>query len=669
MAELVPIPLPLLLRRAFLEHSREGKIFDLPETKFFRGIPGLDLSVEFHGHRAATPLGPAAGPHGQLAQNIALSWLGGARVIELKTVQILDELKIPRPCIDVASVGYNVEWSQELKLEQSLREYVKAAMLLKILEASGVIGQPLPDGRGSDDSSAHQSEPRPSGSGRLADTVFDMSVGYNLEGIRSPRVRSWIASMRNAAPVVEELRAELAGEFQRYRDLPFPTCISDTISLSTFHGCPAGEVEGIVTFLLVEMGCHVCIKLNPTLLGKEAVAHLLHDVLGYREIQLHPPAFENDLQFDEALDLIPRLQRVARQHGRSLSLKFTNTLVVKNHKQVFGDQVMYLSGAPLHVLAMNLVERFRARMREPIPISFSGGVDAHNMAAAVAMNFVPVTTCTDLLRPGGYARLGRYLDNLGAEMQRVGASNIAEFVARYRGQEGDAHTAGLRNTPILVAEATANPRYCWERNKGVPRKIGSKLWLYDCINCDKCVPVCPNDANFAYETRPETIEYDNYEFSPGAARRVPGGVLRVMKAHQLANYADACNDCGNCDIFCPEDGGPQVEKPRFFGSRETYQGDAGANAFYIDWDAHTIYGTLAGERFTLAIDAAADRARFHRNGCDFEIRLGDHEVLAWQPSACTLDMLPYLKLKLLMESIGDPRHVHFANVAGLQEKT
>src|ERR1017187_136088 len=553
MAELVPIPLPLLLRRAFLEYSREGKIFDLPKDKFFRGIPGLDLSVEFHGHRASTPLGPAAGPHGQLAQNIALSWLGGARIIELKTVQILDELKIPRPCIDVANVGYNVEWSQELKLEQSLREYVKAAMLLEILKASQLAGGTACP------TNASNSLITPGVVGQallpanLSDTVFDMSVGYNLEGIRSPRVRSWIATMRNAAPIIEELRAELAGEFQRYRDLPFPTCISDTVSLSTFHGCPAGEIEGTVTFLLVEMGCHVCIKLNPTLLGKEEVAHLLHDVLGYREIQLHPPAFENDLQFDEALDLVPRLQHLAHQHGRSLSLKFTNTLVVKNHKQVFGDELMYLSGAPLHVLAMNLVQQFRARMRVPIPISFSGGLDAHNMAAAVAMNFVPVTTCTDLLRPGGYARLSRYLDNLGAEMQRVGASNIAEFVQRYRGQGGDVHTAGLRNTPILVAEATANPRYAWERNQGVPRKIGSKLWLYDCVNCDKCVPFCPTDANFAYETLPETIEYDNFELlwdkAPAcpserssdffAVRRIPGCVLRIVKAHQLANYADA----------------------------------------------------------------------------------------------------------------------------------
>src|SRR5581483_4927183 len=173
MAELVPIPLPLLLRRAFLEYRQEGKMFDLPKEKFFRGFPRLDLSVSFHGHRAATPLGPAAGPHGQLAQNIVLSWLGGSRIIELKTIQILDELEIPRPCIDVANVGYNVEWSQELKLEQSLREYVGAAMFLEILKSARLLGDGVP-----------------------SDTVFDMSAGYNLEGIRSPRVRGWIRFMK-----------------------------------------------------------------------------------------------------------------------------------------------------------------------------------------------------------------------------------------------------------------------------------------------------------------------------------------------------------------------------------------------------------------------------------------------------------------------------------------
>ena len=118
MSELVPIPLPLQLTRAFLEYEREGKIFDLPKAKFFRGLSGLDTSVTFHGQRAANPVGPAAGPHDQLVQNIVLSWLAGSRIIELKTVQIMDELKIPRPCIDATNVGYNVELADMAKWDK-----------------------------------------------------------------------------------------------------------------------------------------------------------------------------------------------------------------------------------------------------------------------------------------------------------------------------------------------------------------------------------------------------------------------------------------------------------------------------------------------------------------------------------------------------------------------
>jgi putative selenate reductase len=237
--------------------------------------------------------------------------------------------------------------------------------------------------------------------------------------------------------------------------------------------------------------------------------------------------------------------------------------------------------------------------------------------------------------------------------------------------------AGLLNTPRLVDETTANPRYSYERNKAVPRKIGSKLWLYDCINCDKCVPVCPNDANFVYETTAAEISYDNFQLMPdGSARRVPGGVFKVAKAHQLANYADACNDCGNCDVFCPEDGGPQVEKPRFFGSLETYKKYAGRNGFYLAFENGTakIHGTIAGVDYILRIDSAGDRAWFYDGTGEAEIRLSDGEVLGWKPAhgtglyPRTVDMLPYLQLKLLLESIADPAHVHFANVAGIHEE-
>jgi putative selenate reductase len=741
MAELVPIPLDLQLRRAFLEYEREGKIFDLPREHFFHGLRGLDTSVFSNGHRASTPLGPAAGPHDQMLQNIVLCWLGGARIIELKTVQILDELKIPRPCIDSANLTYNVEWSQELKLEQSLREYVSAAMFLEILKASGLLGDDFP--------------------GEIADTIFDMSVGYNLEGIRSPRVRAWIQGMQNATAVIDELRSTLTGRFRRYRDLPFSPCTSDTITLSTFHGCPAEEIEHIVTFLLGEMDVNVCVKMNPTLLGREEIGYLLHDVLGYHEIKLADEAFEKDLKFDQAIGLVPRLDSLARACGKRFSLKFSNTLVVRNHRQVFRDDLMYMSGPPLHVLTLNLVKKFRERLGAAAPLSFSAGLNAHNMANVVAMNFVPVTTCTDLLRPGGYGRLHRYMENLGARMREVGATTIPEFVVRHAGQGAaaidatmqklihslrhvapgidgpalrameawiadvgprlrtwltdprkslratceqatrDFHraaenlprsvaeqlaaelagiqqplvdNAGLLNTPVLVEQATADPRYRWEQNQAMPRKIGSRLWLYDCIACDKCVPLCPNDANFVYEAPAIEIAYDNYELLPGGAfQAVEGGTFKVKRCHQLANYADACNECGNCDVFCPEDGGPQSEKPRFFGTLESYRRHAGQNGFFIELagSMKTIQGTISGKPYRLALDLSADCARFEDENGAYVIQPSHNLLVSWRAkdgdptSVRRFDLLPYLQLKFLLEAVSDPRHVHYANVAGL----
>ena len=79
--------------------------------------------------------------------------------MELKTVQVLDELQIPRPCIDMQTVGYNVEWSQELRVEQSLHEYVKGSMLIQILQASGKLTL----------------------ANNFGNVLYDMSVGYRSE--------------------------------------------------------------------------------------------------------------------------------------------------------------------------------------------------------------------------------------------------------------------------------------------------------------------------------------------------------------------------------------------------------------------------------------------------------------------------------------------------------
>ncbi|MDH5490969.1 MAG: glutamate synthase, partial [Myxococcales bacterium] len=337
MAELVPYPFGRLARRIFREFEERGSILDLPERKFVRGVRGADVSVRMHGRRASTALGPAAGPHSQLAQNIVLAFLGGGRIFELKTVQILDQLQIPRPCIDMQTIGYNVEWSQELRLEQSLEEYVKASMLLEILIASGKL----------------ELEPG------FADFIFDMSVGYDLAGIQSERVRAFIEGLLDATPIIDRLRSELPEELAQYRDLDFRSRVSETLTLSTFHGCPPEEIERIIHYLLNEHGLHCVAKLNPTLLGRERVAELLGERMGYPD-RVPDVAFEKDTKWEQALEFTERLGAEAERLGLGFGVKFSNTLIVQNHRDFFPatEKEMYLSGAPLHVLAMELVARF-----------------------------------------------------------------------------------------------------------------------------------------------------------------------------------------------------------------------------------------------------------------------------------------------------------------------
>ena len=155
-------------------------------------------------------------------------------------------------------------------------------------------------------------------------------------------------------------------------------------------------------------------------------------------------------------------------------------------------------------------------------------------------------------------------------------------------------------------------------------------------------------------------------------QKVPGGTFKVAKAHQLANYADACNECGNCDVICPEDGGPFTVKPRFFGSLETYKKYAGSNGFYIDFESEktTIHGAIAGASYQLSLNRSTNQAWFSDGKAEIEIQPSRCVLVSWKlkpevaETRYVLDMRPYLQLKQLVESIRDLRHVNFANVGG-----
>ena len=245
--------------------------------------------------------------------------------------------------------------------------------------------------------------------------------------------------------------------------------LSRSITLSTFHGCPAGEIERICEFLLTELDVHTIVKMNPPMLGRERLEHLLYDVMGYTDVRVNEKAYTSGLQFDESLEICGRLSRLAASRDLHFGAKFSNTLEVENHRSFFQptEKIMYLSGAPLHVITLTLADEFRQAVGAEFPISFSAGVDRKNFANVVACGIVPVTTCTDLLKTGGYGRLPPYLHDLQKQMEKVGARTIDDFILDCRGQRAAA--AATRCKPASSTRRSSSPKRRPTRATAPPR--------------------------------------------------------------------------------------------------------------------------------------------------------------------------------------------------------
>lgn len=458
------LPFERILGWILTERASHRSIFGIPEEAFWTPDPGFPFAAEMFGQLLLAPVGPAAGPHTQLAQNIVAAWLCGGRFIELKTVQIMDELDIPRPCIDMADEGYNVEWSQELKLDESASEYVKAWVLIHVLHR--VLGFRGPVG-----------------------TVFNMSVGYDLEGIKSPRVTAFMDRLTDASAEIALLRQKLGQTFPEVAEIEIPAQIANNVTLSTMHGCPPQEIERIGRYLLEERGLHTFVKLNPTLLGKEEVREILHDRLGFREIAIPDRVFDHDLPYDEAVDLIQSLQSVAAKQGLTFGVKLSNTLAMANHRRTLPGDEVYMSGRALYPITMNLFRRLSEALDGNLLVSYSGGADSENVATILSCGACTVTAATDLLKPGGYGRLRDWLVKLKEGMAARGARSLDEL-ARDR----------MENLAQAAEGALRQPRYRKDFFPGELPKTERPLATFDCVAapCSERCPIGQDVAEYAW---------------------------------------------------------------------------------------------------------------------------------------------------------------------------
>ncbi|MBI2519229.1 MAG: hypothetical protein HYV97_02380 [Bdellovibrio sp.] len=632
MSELQGISITRHLDSILEEFKSSKTIYDFPFAKMYRGQFSADLSVNFHATQVATPLGPAAGPHTQLAQNIVLAFLGGARIFELKTVQILDQLDIPRPCIDARNICFNVEWSQELSLLESSREYVKAWLLLHFIRELELLG-------------VVKSSP-------LYNVHFDLSAGYDLKGISSPQMTTWFKHMQNARELIEEQLVQLPMRYQHLKRISVPTSLSNSVTLSTFHGCPAGEIEKMVEYLLGDLGLNVIVKMNPTLLGQERVKQILHQDLGYTHIALLSKAFESDLNFEQAVAMMKRLQGKAKSCNRFLGAKFTNTLVVGGEHSKLSPSEQYLSGPPLHVMAMEALHKFREKMGAEFPVSFSAGIDATNVADTMACNIIPVTVCTDLLKIGGYTRLNKYFKNIDEIFAQAEVTSLDQFILKRAKSAETLEQAGLCNSREYVKTLSKNPRYHFEKNMKLPKKTEKKLDFFECLTCNICMEVCPNGANFLFPMPPQEYSMPDYRWN--GCEFVSDGTISIKleKGAEIANLSEFCNDCSNCDTFCPEVGGPYIVKPKFFIKRDNYERHQ-TQGFWLE--DNCIRGKFDSAEYILRKDVAKAQWEFLTEMGTFLFDT-QNKLLAFsanKPMSAS-DRVPsdkYLKLKILLEGL------------------
>ena len=450
---MTPMSFEQLVEWVLQEKKKRGTVFGQHHAYRADGTHNRTM----FGRTLETPIGPAAGPHTQMTQNIVAAYYAGSRFFELKTVQIMDgeELAacINRPCIKADDEGYNCEWSTELTVPQAMEEYIKAWFLLKVIA-------------------------KEFGLGDMNGFQFNVSVGYDLAGIQSPKVDTFLNSMKHAedTEIFKNCKAYLLEHADWFEHVTtedieqIPPEICNSVTLSTLHGCPPQEIERIAMYLLTEKGFHTFVKCNPTLLGYE-FARKTMDEMGYDYIQFGDFHFKDDLQYEDAVPMLTRLMNTAKERNLEFGVKITNTFPVDVKQNELPSEEMYMSGKSLYPLSISLAAKLAKEFDGRLRISYSGGADYYNIERIVDAGIWPVTVATTLLKPGGYQRLtqmAKLLDKENAPFEKI-----------------DVEAAGK-----LAKEVVKDPHHVKAMKPLPSRKMKKEVPLMDCFVAP-CKEGCP----------------------------------------------------------------------------------------------------------------------------------------------------------------------------------
>ena len=179
-----------------------------------------------------------------------------------------------------------------------------------------------------------------------------------------------------------------------------------------------------------------------------------------------------------------------------------------------------------------------------------------------------------------------------------------------------------------------------------------------CLDCDDlcslCVTVCPNRANQAYGLEPLLLTWPLLVQRQGQLVAEGRRAFAMNQRVQTLNIADYCNECGNCDTFCPAAGSPYKDKPRFWIDEEGYREDQGDAFRLLRRPAGlAIEARLAGR--THHLELRGEEALYSSDQLTARLRPGIWTLLCWEalavlPEGAPIDLTPCATLIALLSA-------------------
>jgi putative selenate reductase len=235
-----------------------------------------------------------------------------------------------------------------------------------------------------------------------------------------------------------------------------------------------------------------------------------------------------------------------------------------------------------------------------------------------------------------------------------------------RAAAGDAFAAWvsaarLLNTDVYAERVLADRRYSAAENATPPKKLGRTLVLFNCLTCDKCIPICPNDANFSFVIPKGEVPIERLVPSPSGWTVQAHGALHFTKARQIGTFADVCNECGHCDVLCPEDGGPYLVKPLFFGSLDAWAASPHRDGFVLEQGKKGICmrGRFGGRVVTMERDGAL--VRYSGDGFDVAFDPRDAAATATGVADGPLDLTWLRIMEQILDAIIAPQAISYVS--------